>query len=330
MPQPLVSAIVLCYNQAKYVVECLEGVKAQDYPNLELIINDDASRDDSAIVIEAWLKRNSIPHRFLRSPTNQGLCRSLNHAIRYSRGKYISGIAADDVWLPGKLRAQVELLERLPARVGVVYSNALQVDESGDPLPQRFIESQRQFAVMPEGNIHQALWGGNYIPAMTTLVKRACYDQVGLFDEALFYEDWDMWLRISRGFDFAYLDEVTAKYRIVSTSMVQSQPNRVRDAVCQVCWKHLRAGTVNVGTRSAAAHLFYRFAISCYEHKTPRHKRHLVRALRFRPTPGLALRCLCALVGVGPESFARVRRALGVRTSGEGGVGTTAETLPSF
>ena len=97
MQYPLVSAIVLCYNQARFVTECLEGVKAQNYPNLELIVNDDASKDDSASVIQAWLAQGGIPHCFLRNQTNQGLCRSLNNAISQSRGKYTAGIAADDV-----------------------------------------------------------------------------------------------------------------------------------------------------------------------------------------------------------------------------------------
>ena len=113
MEYPLVSATVLCYNQARYVVECLEAVKAQNYPNLELIINDDASRDDSVAVIEAWLARNNIPHHFLKNQKNQGICRSLNNALKVARGKYVTGIAADDLWLPCKLKAQVELLERL-------------------------------------------------------------------------------------------------------------------------------------------------------------------------------------------------------------------------
>ncbi len=313
MPYPLVSAVVLCYNQARFVTECLEAVKEQNYPNLELIINDDASSDDSASVIEAWLGKSDMPHRFLRQEKNQGLCRSLNNALSHSRGKYISGIAADDVWLPGKLLAQVELMERLPEKVGVVYSDALQIDENGNALDQRFIEMQRHFEAMPEGKIHRVLWEGNYIPAMTTLVKRECYERVGWFDEALFYEDWDMWLRISQCYDFAYLDKITAKYRIVSTSMIQSQPNRVRDAVCQVCLKHLKTVNLDSETRRAAARLLYRFAISCYGHRTLRHKQNLMQAFRFRPTPGLALRCLCALCGVSPEKFARLRRALGIR-----------------
>jgi glycosyltransferase involved in cell wall biosynthesis len=97
---PLVSAIMLCYNQARFVVECLDGIKAQNYPNLELIVHDDASKDDSVAVIKGWLSKNSgIRHRFLRSESNLGICRSLNRAMSHTRGKYICGITADDIWL---------------------------------------------------------------------------------------------------------------------------------------------------------------------------------------------------------------------------------------
>ncbi|MGD0260556.1 MAG: glycosyltransferase [Verrucomicrobiota bacterium] len=315
MQYPLVSAIVLCYNQARFVIECLEGIKAQQYPNLELIVNDDASQDGSAAVIQAWLARSGSRHRFLRNEANQGLCRSLNNALSHARGKYISAVAADDVWLPGKLRTQVERMERLPHKFGVIYSDALQMDEWGKVLPRRFIGTYRKFEWMPEGNIYKILWGGNFIPAMTTLIRRECYDKVGLFDETLYYEDWDMWLRIARCFEFAYADEISAKYRIVSTSMMQSQGNRIIDAGCQVCLKHLRAGNLKPDTKTAAALLFYNYAIASYEHKTLRHKHNLLQALGFRPTPGLALRCIYALCGVGSEKFACLRRLLQVQSS---------------
>jgi glycosyltransferase involved in cell wall biosynthesis len=313
MESPRISAIVLCYNQARFVTECLESVRAQQYPNLELIVSDDASSDDSVGVIQAWLAHSGLNYRFLRNQANQGLCRSLNNALSHARGKYIGGIAADDVWLPGKLLAQVERLETLPGNVGVIYSDALQMDESGRVLPKRFIETYRRFDRMPEGDVHEILWDGNFIPAMTTLIKRECYAKVGLYDESLYYEDWDMWLRIARCFEFAYAREVSAKYRIVSTSMARSQGKRILDAGCSVCLKHLRSGNLDEDTKTAAARLFYNYAISSYEHKTSRHKRNLIQALRFRPSPGLALRCLFAAFGVGSERFARLRQVLQVR-----------------
>ena len=218
-------------------------------------------------------------------------------------------------WLPGKLLAKVEKMERLPGRYGVLYTDALQMDEQGKVLEGRFIQVYRRFEIMPEGNIYDILWKGNFIPAMTTLIKRECYEKVGLYDEALYYEDWDMWLRIARCFEFTYADEVSAKYRIVPTSMMQSQQNRIIDAGCQICLKHLGAANLGHDTRTAAALLFYNYAIASYEHKTLKHRRNLLKALRFRPTPGLALRCLFAICGVDSERFALLRRLLQVQSS---------------
>jgi len=307
MGYPLVSAVVLCYNHEKFVGECLEGVKAQDYPNLELIVNDDASQDGSVRVIETWLARSGIPHRLLTSETNQGLCRSLNRALSHARGKYISGIAADDVWLSEKLRSQVALMERLPGEVGVVYSDALQMDEEGRVLEKRFLETYGRFDQPPTGNIQLALWKDNFIPAMTTLVKRDCYDQVGLFDEALCYEDWDMWLRISRRFEFAFAQEISAKYRIVSNSMMQSQKQRILDSACQVCAKHLKGNQLSPEARGAAIAQLHRKAIATFSCGTPAHRRNLMQALRYGLAVRTAMRLLFACCGLRANHFKRLR-----------------------
>jgi glycosyltransferase involved in cell wall biosynthesis len=311
------------------VTECLESVKLQNYPNLELIINDDASRDNSAALIENWLAKNpGIPHRFLRNQTNQGLCRSLNNALAHTSGKYFSGIAADDAWLAGKLRNQVALMERLPDKVGVIYSDALRIDEHGNLVPPTFLEATFRnchFAEVPQGNIHLALWQANFVAPMTTLIRRECFARVGLFDETKFAEDWDMWLRISRYYEFVYSPEVSAKYRKVQSSICNAQLDRLLDDENHTCLKHLRAGDLEEAARNAAVMRLYNLAIYSYERKTFKHKGNVLQALRFRPTPGLALRCIFALGGIGSSQFARIRRVLqGQESGGEQPVETGA------
>jgi glycosyltransferase involved in cell wall biosynthesis len=307
MEYPLVSAIVMCYNHARFVTDCLNGVKDLAYPNLELIVNDDASRDDSAKVIEAWLVQCNLPHKFLRNQKNLGICRSLNNAMAQARGKYVCGIAADDIWLPGKLRTQVAIMEGLPARVGVIYSDALQIDETGTTLPEKFIVAHRHFERIPQGDLHHILWEDNFIPAMTTLVRRDCYDQVGWYDESLFYEDWDMWLRLSKCFEFAYSPEVTAKYRLVATSMMRGQTGRMFDAVCRVCVKHLASGSLDPQAKRLAKLQLQRKAAASFDFKSPGYKQNLLGALRYGPSAGIIARCLFAWSGLGADRFQRVR-----------------------
>lgn len=308
---PLVSAIMLCYNQARFAEQCLEAIKAQDYPNLQLIINDDASKDDSVAVIDQWLARNpSIPHVFLRSKKNLGICGSLNNAMRQAKGNYVSGIAADDVWLPSKLRNQVKLMESLPVKVGLVYSDAVQMDEWGKELPLKFLESSERSRLnsrMPEGDVQTALWKSNFIAPMTTLVRMECFDRVGLYDENLFAEDWDMWLRISRHYEFVYSPEISAKYRMVGTSASNGQFARLLDDMCRVCEKHLKSGDLQPEVRRAATVRLQETATSSFAKKSLRHKQNLLLAMRYCPSGGVLARGLLAWSGLGNSSLERIR-----------------------
>jgi len=166
------------------------------------------------------------------------------------------------------------------------------------------------FPQAPQGNIHLALWEANFVAPMTTMIRRACFDRVGVFDEEKFAEDWDMWLRISRYYDFAYSPEVSAKYRKVQNSICNGQLNRLLDDENHTCLKYLRTQNPDKQGRAAAAGKFYNLAICSYERQTLKHKENLRHAFRFRPTPGLLLRCVFAWCGTRPHHFARIRRVL--------------------
>ena len=246
---PLVTAFVGCYNHSRFVEECLDSVRHQTYPNLEVIIFDDRSKDNSVAVIDTWLKKQRLDWQFVPHTKNIGICASLNEVLRLARGKYISMVAADDVWLPDKTARQVEMMERLPEDVGVVYSDAFQIDENGATLPQMFIEAQRNFAVPPKGFLFDVLLEGNFIPAMTTLIRRECFTQVGTYDEDLCFEDWDMWMRISRTFRFAYDKIPAAKYRIVSSSVVRTMSEAIWRSIMLLRMKYFRRGWLDAEQR---------------------------------------------------------------------------------
>lgn len=242
---PLVSMIVLCYNQARFVTETLESVRAQTYKPTQLIILDDRSSDDSVAVIESWLQKNGIDCTFIRHQKNQGICISLNEALSHATGKYISMIASDDVWLPDKISRQVEIMESQPDKVGVLYSDAFQIDEHGNALTDMFIAAHRSLPEMPKGQILDTLLEGNFIPGMTTLIRRSCFDKVGLYDETLPWEDWDMWMRIARHHSFIYSPVPSAKYRTHDQSYSRSNRQRMVRGTCRICLKQLCRGDLN-------------------------------------------------------------------------------------
>ena len=239
---PLVSMIVFCYNQSRFVVESLESVKAQAYKPTELIILDDCSSDESVAVIENWLQKNEIECTFIRHQENQGICKSVNEALSLATGKYLSMIASDDVWLPDKVVRQVEIMESQPDDVGVLYSDAFQIDEHGQLLPETLIASCRRLTEMPQGRILKSLLEGNFIAGQTTLVKRGCYDKVGPYDENLPWEDWDMWMRMARHYSFIYSPIPSAKYRIHAKSYSRSDPIRMLRESCKISLKQFALG----------------------------------------------------------------------------------------
>jgi glycosyltransferase involved in cell wall biosynthesis len=264
--RPLVSVLVACYNQARYVEECLASVLNQTYENIEVIIIDDCSQDDSASVIQRWLVANNSTATFFRHHQNQGICKTFNAALQRATGEYICVLAADDVYLPEKIDEQVRIMEALPPKVGVVYSDSWQMDVDGIPLAEKFIEAHRRFQVMPEGHLFPVLLGGNFIPAMATMIRRECFDTVGPYDEELVYEDFDMWLRISRHYDFAFSPTISAKYRIVpgSISRVLRNETAALESDFRICEKLIRCNEltrderwlVKVRLASIAFHMY--------------------------------------------------------------------------
>jgi glycosyltransferase involved in cell wall biosynthesis len=261
---PLVTMIVLSYNQSAFLPQTLESVKAQTYQPTELIIVDDCSPDGSVATIERWLNQNGVQCTFIRHQKNQGICKALNDALAVATGKYISMVGSDDVWLPAKIAQQVEIMESQPDHVGVLYSDAFQMDEHGHALPDMFIAAHRKLPEMPQGQILDVLLEGNFIPAMTTLIRRSCYDQVGLYDENLRLEDWDMWLRLARHYSFLYSPTPSARYRRHGNSFSRSSPTRLVKECFKTCLKQFGLGHLDEKQRSSVVNMLVHLAEELY------------------------------------------------------------------
>jgi len=233
---PLVSVVAINFNFEKFVLEALESVKRQDYDNIELIIIDDHSKDNSVALIKEWMSTYTRPCRLIVNEKNIGVCATLNKAFSQATGKYIAAIATDDIWLPQKTKIQVELLESAPADVCAVYSDAYLIREDGSAREQRFMQI-RNVQGFPQGEIFLPLLTDNFIPAMSVTLKMECFRAVGDFDEQLVYEDYDMWLRLSKKYKFIFSDYMSVKYRIkdksLSTSIIWDVPN------AKILLKHL-------------------------------------------------------------------------------------------
>ncbi len=203
----MVSVIISCYNYAKYLPFCLESVLCQTYGDFEIIIVNDGSTDNTAEVVEEYLPNPLI--RYIRQE-NAGQAHAKNTGIRAATGEFIAFLDSDDFWETDKLKKQMPLFS--DPRVGVVYSRARFIDENGRSLN---LSVGGEYQRPRTGRITEHLFFDNFIPFSSSIVRRECLGKAGIFDESIKMGiDWDLWLRISVHFGFAYVDEPLLIYRI--------------------------------------------------------------------------------------------------------------------
>jgi glycosyltransferase involved in cell wall biosynthesis len=305
---PLVTAIVGCYNHGKYVHQALDSVRNQTYPNIQLIIFDDHSKDDSVDLIEEWIAQYRYPCLFLRHSENMGICRSFNDALGYAKGEYIAVLAADDAWLPHKTSVQIEQFARAAGNVAVVFSDALLMDSVGKLMEGTFIPRFRgEAGPISLENLFIDLWKRNYIPAMATLVRADYLRAVGKYDEDLIFEDWDLWLRLSHKFRFEFQPNPTAQYRILATSMSHSRNGEMLRSTVLMKAKLAAAGMLPPRLRKEGALLILEAVEQLYKEGGRDRYQMLRKSLKMHPTKRAAVMLLLTNCRVSYKTYSRVR-----------------------
>ncbi len=206
---PLVTVIIASYNHARYIEASINSVINQTYKNIELLVIDDGSKDDSPAV----LKRLQEQHGFdLRLQANQGLARTLNDAIARAKGDLIVPFGSDDIMLPHRIATQVEYMNGKP-EVGICSANIETIDQDGNVmgareqrnrnLPFRRLDFDDLFLDRKPGPM-----------AATLMLRREALEKVGGFNHDIRLEDVYIELSIARaGYFIDVLGEVLAQYR---------------------------------------------------------------------------------------------------------------------
>ena len=198
---PLVSVIIPTYNKSHFLKHTIESVINQTYSNIEIIVIDDGSTDNT----EELAKSYGSKIKYIKQ-NNLGGTASRNTGIKSATGKYLNFLDHDDLFLPEKIEKQVRVLESNP-KVGFVHCRYFFIDEIGKQLAKVFI--------LPEGNIYKKLIAGCFIWSGAPLIRKSCIDKVGIFDESIWSSDWDMWLRIVKEETrIACVQEPLGEYRI--------------------------------------------------------------------------------------------------------------------
>ncbi len=207
-----VSVVIPAYNALKFLPQTLASIRAQTFRDFDITVVDDGSSDGT----RAWLTEQRDPQLKVVYQTNQGVAQARNTGIWQSRGDYIAFLDADDLWEPTKLEQQVACLEANPG-VGLVHTAIRYIDEAGNDL-------HRTLGVQGEGSIwHEVVLKMPVRCGSTPLIRRSCFAEVGGFETSLrFAEEWDMWIRIARRFDFAIINEPLVRYRQHPNNMTKS------------------------------------------------------------------------------------------------------------
>jgi glycosyltransferase involved in cell wall biosynthesis len=209
LDKPLISVIIPTYNCAQYVGEAVASVLGQTYKSNNIIVVDDGSSDATSEVLTPYMDEI----HYIYQP-NQGVAVARNRGLAASTGELFAFLDADDVWLPEKLERQVHCLAHNP-NAGLVYTNHLILDGDAGlravpPAPQSY-----------QGYCYSQLFLGNPVHASSVVIRRKCLDYVGVFDEQIHRasaEDYDLWLRVARYFEFAYIPDPLTLYRKHATN----------------------------------------------------------------------------------------------------------------
>jgi len=276
---PRVRVVIPTFNNARFVAEAIQSVLDQSVADLEIVVVDDGSTDATREVVGGIADRRVA----YRRQENQGPSAARNNALRDATNELVAFLDADDLWLPDKLARQLALVDASPT-VGLVHGAYIVVDEQRREL-------RRRLGPGLSGRVADRLAVENLVSgsATTALVRRAVLDEVGLFDESLRGgEDWDLWFRIARVAELAYVPEPIAKVRLHSTNSTRAE-ERIRTDLARLIGKIYSDPTLPPELRRleprawAAMYLaMARFARNGGSQR--RAAGYLLRAIRRRPT----------------------------------------------
>ncbi len=223
MDTPLVSVIVLCYNHGPFVEEAILSVLNQTYQPVELIVVDDASKDNSRFVIDQLARKYHFQTIF--NSTNLGNCASFNKAFQQSKGSFMIDLAADDILLTTRIKKGIEAFNMLNDNYGVHFCDAELIRQDGSFIQTHYKRNSKGKLLenVPEGSIFKEVVERYFICTPTMMIKREVLDKLGGYDENLSFEDFDFWVRSARLFNYAFSDEVLVKKRIVRKSLSKKQ-----------------------------------------------------------------------------------------------------------
>lgn len=229
--KPLISVIIPTYNRDNSLKRSIDSVLNQTFKDFEVIVIDDDSTDDTESIVKNF---NDPRIKYIKHKENRGAGAARNTGIKNARGKFIAFQDSDDEWLPEKLEKQIKSFKVSSGKVGVLYTAyLLNKNNKKIYIPLRKYRKR-------SGNIHKELLCGSFVGTPTMLVKKECFEKVGMFDENFdTLEDWDLAIRLSKYYDFNFLKRPLVLANC-SENSISSNHKATIDAFKKIAKKHLK------------------------------------------------------------------------------------------
>jgi len=265
---PIVSVIIPTYNRAHVLARAIQSVLNQTYQDFEIIVVDDGSTDNTEEVIKSF---NDPRIRYIRHEENKGAAAARNTGIKAAKGEFIAFQDSDDEWLPKKLEKQMEAFDNASPKVGVVYTGFWSIEGN----VKRY--SLNKEIVHKEGDIH-------------------CFKKAGMFDERLHrLIDWELWIRVSKYFDFKFIDEPLGIAYFVGGGLRTNEEALIaaQELILETHYDEFE----RAGKKVLAKQLFRLGNLLCLCGKNSEGRKYVAKARKLSPAPKYILASYISLLG---------------------------------
>lgn len=302
---PEVSVIIACYNGEDVIEKAIDSALAQTAPDLEVVVVDDGSQDDSIAVVQRRADEDARI-RLIQHPQNRGISAARNAGIQAADGHFICFLDQDDLWYADRLETALEVFRDDPEhRIGLVFGNEeTRVLETG-VLVQGRVAAPPDVNTLGREAFLCALVQRNFVPTAAAMFRRECFETLGPLDERIAsgIDDFDMFLRVARSFAVRHVDALQAVRHIHEgnfTKLGKMMPD------CLRLLDTIAAEEPAVAKVAHRARAHYLYLWSREQHAAKEYGaslRTLCRALRWRPTD---VKCWLALLLTlsGPVGYA--------------------------
>lgn len=234
--QPLVSIITPSFNQARYIEATIRSVLSQDYPNIEYIIVDGGSTDETVAIIKKYTlesdslmsvqkQASAFQSRSIAwwvSEKDKGQTDAINKGFARAQGQILAWLNSDDTYEPGAISAAVKYLQEHP-EVGMVYGDCNYINEDGRVIG-KFGSAQTDYRLLRQGYAH--------IPQQTMFFRADLWKQVGPLDPSFYFAmDYDLWTRLAARTALKYVPQLWANFRLHTSGKTIAADDR--------CWPEM-------------------------------------------------------------------------------------------